>query len=203
VLIRYAKYACFEHPIVGINTILRGAVQQVIISVNIIAMKKHQRAARAQFKLILDHIVDGVVVQDEQTDLVYLNPAAAKLLGFNAVEEALEAGVQGILKDFSALFDDNGLPLSVEQLPGRQALRGEVEPVQIVRVQPRDAEPGAWKWAWVKASSICEEGSAKPTYVVTIFQEITQMKRTEQGLKKANQRVVDLLEQVLDASEQC
>ncbi len=167
-------------------------------------MSKQERAsARAQFRLILDHIVDGVVVQDERTDLVYINPAAAKLLGFESAGAALRAGVHGILKDFSALFDDNGMPLSVEQLPGRQALRGEVEPVQIVRVQPRDAQPGAWKWAWVKASSIQEDGSAKPTYVVTIFQEITQMKQTEHGLKQANRRVVDLLEQVLDASEQC
>ncbi len=157
--------------------------------------------ARAQFRAILNHIVDGVVVQDAGAELVYANPAAAKLLGFSSVDELLAAGVRGMLKDFAALFDETGKPIGREQLPGREALRGEVEPARVVRVRPVDESEGPWKWAWVKASSIREEASGAPVYVVTVFSEITKMKKTEQGLIDANQRVVNLLEQVLDASE--
>ena len=44
------------------------------------------------FKAILEHIVDGVVVQDMDAEIVYINPAAAKVLGFSGQEEGLEAG---------------------------------------------------------------------------------------------------------------
>jgi PAS domain-containing protein len=157
--------------------------------------------ARAHFKVILDHIVDGVVVQDTSAQLVYLNPAAARLLGHPSVEAALKGGIDGLLKDFAALFDETGVRITREALPGRAALRGELEPARVVRVKLVDESAGPWKWAWVKASSVRSDETGEPIYVVTVFSEITNMKKTEQGLIDANQRVVNLLEKVLDASD--
>jgi PAS domain-containing protein len=162
--------------------------------------KRSRLDTREQFRLVLDNIADGVVVQDAGAALVYINPAATRLLGFESVEAALTAGTGGLLKDFAALFDDSGRPLAREQLPGRLALNGEKEPAQVVRVQTRGAGVNSWKWAWVKASPIAEDGSEKPEFVVTVFQEITKMKKAEQGLKQANQRILDVLEEVLDKS---
>lgn len=162
--------------------------------------RKSPSTSGDKFKSILDHIVDGVVVQDAQTNIVYINPAATRLLGFESTEAALAAGRPGILQAFSEIYDDDGQVLPVEMLPGRLALHGEPEPVRVVRVQPRDTPSGEWRWAWVKASPIDDASSGAPAYVVTVFQEITEMKQKELGLKAANQRIVNLLEQVLDPS---
>jgi PAS domain-containing protein len=160
---------------------------------------KKQPTNSQQFRAILDHIADGVVVQDVDAELVYLNPAATKMLGFADADEALKVGRAGILRAFD-IFDDYGRPLPVEMLPGRQAIKGEAQPARVVRVQPHDAAPGCWRWAWVKASPI-QSDDLKTEYVVSVFQEITQMKQTELGLKDANRRITKLLEQVLDSSK--
>jgi PAS domain-containing protein len=161
-----------------------------------------QPSTRDQFRAILEHIVDGVVVQDMNAQIVYLNPAAAKMLRFSSPAEALEAGVDGILRAFDALCDEHGRPLPVEMLPGRQALRGQPEPVRIVRVGLQEEGEHTWRWAWVKASPIQDE-KRQLEYVVTVFQEITAMKQTELGLKDANHRITRLLEEVLEVSESC
>src|SRR5450756_1541695 len=103
-----------------------------------------QPSTKEHFQAILDHIPDGVVVQDGDAQIVYLNPAATRMLGFFSSDEAIAAGLDGILQAFD-VFDDDGQPLSREMLPGRQALRGEQEPKQIVRVLPRDSQAGAWR----------------------------------------------------------
>ena len=159
-------------------------------------------STREQFRAILEHIVDGVVVQDMNADIVYLNPAAAKMLQFSSQEEALAAGVDGILKAFDSIYDEHGLPFPREMLPGRQALKGQPEPVRVVRVGMKEEDQGQWRWAWVKASPIMDD-RAQPEYVVTVFQEITAMKQAELGLKDANQRITRLLEEVLEVSESC
>ena len=64
-------------------------------------------------------------MQDLDAEMVYLNPAALKLLGFGSLDEALSVGRDGILRAFDTVYDDAGKPLPVEMLPGRQALRGE------------------------------------------------------------------------------
>jgi PAS domain S-box-containing protein len=155
----------------------------------------NQPSTTEQFRAILDHIADGVVVQNQAAEIVYLNDAATRMLGFVNAEEALKVNLPGILRAFE-IFDDDGQPLPVEMLPGRQALKGEPDPVRVVRVHPVGTAPGTWRWALVKATPI-RDASESPEYVVNVFQEITHMKQTELGLKDANQRIINLLEQIL------
>jgi PAS domain-containing protein len=115
-----------------------------------------QPSTREQFRAILEHIVDGVVVQDMNAEVVYLNPAAAKMLRFSSQEEALAAGVEGILRAFDSIYDENGMPFTRDMLPGRQALKGQAEPVRIVRVGLDEDGEHQWRWAWVKASPTSE-----------------------------------------------
>jgi PAS domain S-box-containing protein len=160
---------------------------------------EHKPSTREQFRAILEHIVDGVVVQDMNAEIVYLNPAAAKMLRFDSQEQALKAGVDRILSGFE-LTDERGRPFPKEQLPGREALKGKPEPVRVVRVGVHEDGVKRWRWAWVKASPIFDERQGME-FVVTVFQEITAMKQAELGLKDANQRITRLLEEVLETSE--
>ncbi|HZA93072.1 MAG TPA: PAS domain-containing protein, partial [Gemmatimonadales bacterium] len=57
--------------------------------------------------VFLDHVGDGVTVQDPRGRLVYANAAAAQALGFASAAELLAAPVTEVLGQF-ALFDENG-----------------------------------------------------------------------------------------------
>lgn len=151
---------------------------------------------KKQFQAILEHVVDGIVVQDHEAQVIYINSAAARMLGWEDAEHALEVGRDGILKQVT-LFDELGSPLPVELLPGRQALRGEHEPTRIIRARTVDTPESAWRWAWVKASPIYDSRGEQVEYVVSVFQEITAMKNAELGLMDANLRMTRLLEQAL------
>jgi PAS domain-containing protein len=151
---------------------------------------------KKQFQAILEHVVDGVVVQDDEAQVVYINSAAARMMGWEDAAHALEAGRDGILRQVT-LFDERGVPLPVELLPGRQALQGEHEPTRVIRARTADTPEESWRWAWVKASPIYDSKGERVEYVVSVFQEITAMKNVELGLLDANLRMTKLLEQAL------
>jgi len=144
---------------------------------------------------ILEHIADGVIVQDPAAEIVYINPAAASLLGFATAQAALTAGRDHILGQFH-LFDEHGQPLPVDKLPGREALRGHTNPTRIIRARTNSSGPATVRWAWIKATSI-QDAQSQIEYVVTTFQEITHLKNAELRLADTNQRIINLLEQTL------
>jgi PAS domain S-box-containing protein len=150
--------------------------------------------SREQFEAILSHIADGVAVQNPDASIVYLNPAAAHIMGFSSPEEALLIGID--LERDMELFDEHENPLSIDLLPGRQALQGVKTPTRVVRVTFRDDPNRRPHWAWVKASPVNGTGG-ELDYVVNVFQEITHLKQAELGLREANQRVTNILEEVL------
>src|SRR5215204_3541689 len=76
--------------------------------------------------VFLDHVGDGVTVQDASGQLVYANVAAARALGFAGPAELLAAPITEIVGQF-ALLDEEGQPFPVENLPGRRAVQGEPE----------------------------------------------------------------------------
>lgn len=153
--------------------------------------KKHLRA-------VLKYLADGIVVQDMNANIVYINESAAHQLGFPNTQAALAAGRPHILRQFK-LYDEHGRPLPIEMLPGREALHGAPEPARIIRAKAAGASESAWRWAWVKASSI-ENKNHQVEYVVTVFQEITSFKNAEIGAVEANQRIMNILEDVLKHS---
>ena len=137
-------------------------------------------------------------MQYPDASIVYLNPAAAHIMGFSSPEEALRIGID--LERDMELFDEDENPLSLDLLPGRQALQGVQTPTRIVRVTFRNDPARRPRWAWVKASPVYSH-SGGLDYVVNVFQEITQLKQAELGLRDANQRVTNILEEVLATCE--
>ena len=59
--------------------------------------------------VFLDHVGDGVTVQDPTGRLVYANAAAAQNLGFAGAAELLAAPIAEVVGRF-ALFDEDGQP---------------------------------------------------------------------------------------------
>jgi PAS domain-containing protein len=100
--------------------------------------------------VFLDHVGDGVTVQDPSGQLVFANAVAAQALGFASPAELLVAPVAEVLGQF-ALFDENGQPFPAENLPGRRALQGK--PESAVTLCFRVRETGEERWAIVLLSA--------------------------------------------------
>jgi PAS domain S-box-containing protein len=125
--------------------------------------------------VFLDHVGDGVTVQDPSGRLVYANAAAARALRFASAAELLAAPVAEVLGQF-ALFDEDGQPFPVENLPGRRALRGESESAVTLRF--RVQETGEERWSIIRSSPVTDaEGDI--LYAVNVWQDATAQKRAE------------------------
>jgi PAS domain S-box-containing protein len=125
--------------------------------------------------IFLDHIGDGVTVQDPSGRLVYANAPAARALGFANAAELLAAPVAEIVGRF-ALFDEDGQPFPVESLPGRRALQGESE--SAVTLSVRNQETGEERWSIVRSSPVTDT-AGNVLYAVNVWQDATGQKRAE------------------------
>ncbi len=135
--------------------------------------------SREGLDAVLDHVTDGVTVQDPSGRIVYANRAALPAIGFKSLEELLQAPSAEVLRRFE-LLDEGGKPFSLDQLPGRRALAGEAPPPVIVRYRPTGAEQE--RYARVTARPI-RGVDGTVDYVVNTFHDITELKRGEQALR--------------------
>src|SRR5215212_2861112 len=123
--------------------------------------------------VFLDHVGDGVTVQDPSGRLVYANAAAAQALGFASPAELLAAPITEIVGQF-ALLDEEGQPFPVENLPGRRALQAEA----AVTLRFRNHETGEERWSIVRSSPVTD-AAGNVLYAVNVWQDATAQKRAE------------------------
>ena len=133
--------------------------------------------ARDQLQAILEGIADAVTAQAPDGRLLFANQAAVELLGFESSEALLSAPVADIMGRF-AVFDEFGETLSLDRLPGRQALAQGVAGEVVVRFRVR--ETGEERWSAVKAAPI-RDGDGSVTMAINVIEDITVHKRAERA----------------------
>lgn len=126
---------------------------------------------------VLDHVADGVTVQDLNGRLRYANAAAARALGFPSPAALVATPPAEVMARF-ALFDEAGSPFPSDRLPGRRALRGERPPPATVRF--RLAATGEERWAVVSATPILD-GAGRVAAVVNVFRDATERRRAAEA----------------------
>lgn len=142
-----------------------------------LAMEQQLRTNRDQLAVILEGIDEGITVQDRQGRLVYANDLAAQLSGFENRVKLLDTPVSEIMQKFEIL-DEHGAALPLERLPGRRALQGEKNVSEIVRF--RIVKTGEEHCFIVRASPVFGP-TGQVEFAVNIFQDITDLKRSEQA----------------------
>jgi PAS domain S-box-containing protein len=135
------------------------------------------RRSRDELSLILQGIPDGITVQDGDGRLVYANDAAAANSGFDSAKAMLEAGGAEIVKRFR-LWDEDGKPLSPQDLPGRRALQGQ-SGERVVAYRRADGQEGEQRWATVSATPVRDDDGGI-RFAINVFRDITDQKRAEQ-----------------------
>ena len=139
-------------------------------------IEEELRAAKEQLEIILTNIADGIVVQDAAGKIIYANHAAALMTGYDSVEAWLAAPLLAYLERFD-IFDEQGHPFPLNKLPGRRAIQGEAHPRETVRYVNKQTGEAAWN---ILKSTAIFDHEQKPYLVITVMQDITQLKELEQ-----------------------
>jgi K+-sensing histidine kinase KdpD len=131
---------------------------------------------------LLDAVADGITIQEPTGRLIYANPAAARAFGCNSPTERLAVPPAEIMARYE-IFDEEGEPLPVSELPGRRALAGhpESERVMQFRMLPSTER----RWSIVKAQPVHnEDGSVR--FAVNIWHDITERVERQRQLEDAS-----------------
>ncbi len=139
------------------------------------------RGSHEQQEVILRGITDGIALHGPDGRMSYANDALARMIGYPSAKALLAATPEEILGRYE-LFDEEGRPLTPDQLPGRRVMEegGEAEAL----VQWRDRASRERHWAVVKATAI-RDAHDRLHHVVNIFHDMTARRSLEEQLHQA------------------
>ena len=81
------------------------------------------RQSAEEVEAILRGVGSAITVQDASGQLVFANEAAVEMLGASSVQSLVNTPPEQIMDRFE-VFDEDQQPISVPELPGREAMRG-------------------------------------------------------------------------------
>ena len=82
------------------------------------------RRTEGQLEAVLTNLAAAVTVQAPDGSVVYVNQAAAEMMGCSSPDEMLATPLAELLDAF-VILDEDGRPFDLRNLPGRHALAGE------------------------------------------------------------------------------
>jgi len=145
------------------------------------------------WRKILGNLPDAITVYDVTGDVVYANKKASDNMHYISAEQLMRQTVGDIAERYM-FFDESGALLSVEDLPGRTALRDNKEIENTIHFVGTQQDENFW--LAVKAFPIPDSGR-KPKFVVVCYHDITSFKVAEQTLRDSNRRIARILDDLL------
>jgi PAS domain S-box-containing protein len=145
------------------------------------------------YRNLFDTMPQGVVFQEADGTIVWINPAAERILGKTKVEFL---GQTSVSVEHDTLREDGSLFPGMDH-PAMVALRtGQTVREVLMQVyHPRKME---YRWILISAVPRFREGAAIPHQVYTVFEDITERKQAEQAIAMHKMRLEDLLESIQD-----
>src|SRR5204862_7641889 len=130
--------------------------------------------SRDDLSLVLGAIPHGITVLDAEGRFIYANDAAAHASGFASAGEMLHASAEDVLRRFQ-MWDEDGRPLTFEELPSRQAFKGRREG-KLLRYRPVGGHED--RWVSLEAVPIADE-NGRVHRVVNVMHDVTGQRRVE------------------------
>ena len=124
---------------------------------------------------VMSILDEAIVIHGSDGELVFANPAAARMLGYETSEDAVAAKSSSIGERY-VIRDEDGNDVGASALAGRRALSGETTEPQILRAIDRTS--GRERWTRTKARAI-EGPAGEVLYSVTAIEDVTDVKRSE------------------------
>jgi PAS domain S-box-containing protein len=125
--------------------------------------------------LLLNSITDGVIAQDNNDQLIYVNDAVAHMSGYPSAEAMVNVSVTEWTARLKIL-DEQGEVLTIPQMPGHFALLGEEVPERELRYF--NPKTGELSWLAIKAQPVFSP-DGQVQFAVSIIRDITQRKQLE------------------------
>ncbi len=186
------KFICLDNSVIDVEVTSAPVAYEGKISSQILmsdVTQKHRaeeelRKSKEQLEIILSGVADAITVQDSKGSIVYANDLAAKILGFVNAQEFLHASSEKILSQYR-LFDEHGNLFPSSRLPGRIALEGGVSPEVVVQYELKDSHQR--RWSAVRSKAVLD-ALGKPSLVVNIFRDITEVKERQRAIDRTMER---------------
>jgi two-component system, sensor histidine kinase and response regulator len=174
-------------------------ITQSLIIFNLVRENRRRRiaendlaAAENRLDRMLQTIVDGVIVIDQNRIFNYLNPAARKYLD---IPDSVKIGDPFFQKNWTPL-DKNDQPLPQNRWPLFSALLSNLEIKGMIYQLVNAA--GDSKWLSVSAAPIVGDDGQTVGAIATM-NDVTSHQHAVQALRKSEKRFRTLFEQVVDA----
>ncbi len=136
----------------------------------------------AEMDASLNAIADGLIIYSEAGEIVRMNPAADRMLGFTT-EERHATMTERWASRFA--FTPDGQPLAPEEIPAKLAQQGKVVREKILYYSLPD---GSQLWMSVSAASVCLPDGRHIGEVVT-FTDLTQLHALQEQQKALLQMI--------------
>jgi two-component system cell cycle sensor histidine kinase/response regulator CckA len=157
-------------------------------------MSGESERAEARFRILFEAMADGVVFQNPDGRITFVNRAAERILGFSRDDllglTSTDPGSRAIRED-GRVFPAHEHPYRIALLKG--------EPVGEVTMGVFNPREESVRWILVSAIPLFEEGETTPYEVYTTFTDITEMRRAREALKESEARYRHLFESAGDA----
>ncbi len=124
---------------------------------------------------VMSLLDEAVVIHDAQGELIFANPAAKTLMGFEPSEDPTIMSMAEIEKRFQVRAED-GRRLAAEAVIGQRALSDTADGPLVVRAMIEDSHRE--RWLVTRAKPIMGP-DGQPLYSVTAMEDVTALKRAE------------------------
>jgi PAS domain S-box-containing protein len=174
----------------AVADVLAGAVGRLRVEAEL-------RRSRDELAAIVGSVQDGILVSSRDGRLLYANETAARLDRFASAGALLAATPEEVEKRFT-VFDEDGEPMSPEQMPSRLALAsGRQTPEKLVRVVWHDT--GEQRWQVLQATPLHDEGGGIDKVIIVVRDITTQ--RRESGDRQFLTEALATLSATLDQEQ--
>ncbi|OPX61764.1 MULTISPECIES: PAS domain S-box protein [unclassified Methanoregula] len=167
----------------SVRTPPHGCPRFAYVVIDITGRKQAEKALKEseeRHRLLAETMLQGVVHQNADGTIISMNPAAEQILG-KTPEEFL--GGTSVSVEHDTIHEDGSLfpgrdhPSMVALQTGKQ-VRGVIMGV----FNPREK---AYRWISIDAVPLFRPGEDRPWQVYTVFEDITERRNAEAGLRKA------------------
>lgn len=148
-----------------------------------------RRESDKRYHLLFQHMVQGVVFQNDDGRIIHANPAAERILGLSLDQMQ---GRRSIDPRWHSIHED-GSEFPGDEHPAMVSLRTG-KPVYDVVMGVYNSQLAAYRWININAVPRFFDGSEKPYQVFATFEDITEGKRVELELRESEKRLRSMLE---------
>ncbi len=164
----------------GIALFAFDVTDQVLSRRRVELLADELRRNRAQLEAVFQSMQDGVLVFDGDGEVVFVNDAEARILGFDGPED-MRRNLRWFGQHFE-LYTPDDRPVPTEAWPVSRVLRGET--VNEVQLRARRADTGReWHFAFSGAPVLDESG--KQVLAVVITRDVTARVQVELALRES------------------